>query len=172
MDLINDLKENKNRPLEYRRLERIRGFFCHLAIVYEIFFPFLKEFHLNLAKHGPQRSEEGWKLSDLEWIEHLENKVEAGRLSREEADEMLHDREPGRVTKPDKYVVAVPRFHSCLEALSKVMAPKSPPVVVVRSKICTVLIYGFADASGSGFGSTLLVDKQIHYRKKLIDYNV
>ena len=163
-ELIKDLKENKNRPLEYKRLERIRGFFCHLAMVYEILFPFLKGFHLTLAKHGPQRSEEGWKLSDLEWIGHLENKVDTGKLSREEADEMLQDRESGTMLEPDKYVVAVPRFHSCLKALSKVMAPKSPPVVVVRSRNCTVLIYGFADASGSGFGSTLLVNKEIHYR--------
>ena len=32
------------------------------------------------------------------------------------------------------------------------------------SKKCVVLIYGFADASGSGLGSTLLIQKQIHYR--------
>ncbi len=66
--------------------------------------------------------------------------------------------------EPDEYVMVVPRFHSCLKASSKVMEPKTPPIVVVRSKKCVVLIYDFADASGSGFGSTLLVDKEIHYR--------
>ena len=78
-DLINDLKYDRNRPLGYKRLERIRGFFCHLEMVYKILFPFLKGFHLTLATHGSQRSEEGWKLSDLEWIGHLENKVETGK---------------------------------------------------------------------------------------------
>ncbi len=65
------------------------AFFC------EFLFPSLKGFHLTLAKHGPQRSEEGWKLSDLEWIGRLENKVDAGKLSREEADEMLQDENLG-----------------------------------------------------------------------------
>ena len=44
------------------------------------------------------------------------------------------------------------------------MEPELPPVVVVRSKNCMVLIYDFAGAFGSGFGSTLLVDQNIHYR--------
>ena len=64
-DLIKDLKEDPNRALEYKILGRIRGFFCHLAMVYELFFPFLKGFHLTLAKHGLQRSEEGWEIPDL-----------------------------------------------------------------------------------------------------------
>ena len=34
----------------------------------------------------------------------------------------------------------------------------------VRAKECTVLIYGFADASGSGFGSTLEIGNEVHYR--------
>ena len=90
--------------------------------------------------------------------------MDEGNLSREEADGMLQDRESRVMRDPEEYVVVVPRFHACLQALGKIMEPKSPPIVVVRSTKCLVLIYGFADASGSGFGSTLLMKEQIHYR--------
>ena len=58
-------------------------------MVYEIFFPYLKGFHLTLARHLPQRDDEGWKMSDLEWIGNMENKVERGMYSRLEADSMI-----------------------------------------------------------------------------------
>ena len=58
-------------------------------MAYEMLFPFLKGIHLTLASHLPNRSDEGWKLSDLEWIQHLKSKVEEGRLLRKEADDLL-----------------------------------------------------------------------------------
>ena len=73
---------------------------------------------------------------------------------------MLQDRESGGMKEPDEYAVAVPRFHSCLRALSRVMESKLPLIVVVQSNKCVVLTYEFADASGSSFGSTLLVKKK------------
>ena len=39
-----------------------------------------------------------------------------------------------------------------------------PPIVSVRSTRCQVVVYGFVDSSGSGFGSTLLVKGNIEYR--------
>ena len=44
------------------------------------------------------------------------------------------------------------------------MSSAKPPIFIVRSTKCMILIYGFADTSGSGFGSTILADNQIHYR--------
>ena len=61
-------------------------------------------------------------------------------------------------------VLPVPRFHQCLGVLEKVFEEDLPPVVSVRSTSCMVLVYGFVDASGSGFGSTLLVKEKIKYR--------
>ena len=60
-------------------------------MVYETIFPYLKGFHLTLAQHLPKRDEDGWKLADLEWIGHVENKVENGTYSREEADNLLSE---------------------------------------------------------------------------------
>ena len=39
-----------------------------------------------------------------------------------------------------------------------------PPIASIRSTRCQVVVYGFVDASGSGFGSTLLVKENIEYR--------
>ena len=133
-------------------------------MVYEIFFPFLKGFHLTLAQHLPQRNEEGWKLSYLEWIGHLEHRIEEGRMTREEV-KCLDNAEKTNVERlPDENVKLVPRFYSCLDALGKLMEQENPPVVVVRSQKCLLLIYGFANASGSGLRSTLLIQNKIHYR--------
>ena len=45
-------------------------------MAYEVIFSYLKGFHLTLAKHLPQRDDDGWKLIDLDWIGHIETKVE------------------------------------------------------------------------------------------------
>ena len=47
-------------------------------MVYEGLFPSLKGFHLTLVQHLPKRDEEGWKIADLEWIAHVEGKVDSG----------------------------------------------------------------------------------------------
>ena len=90
---IRELKEeltiDPKKKLEYKRLERIRGFLCHLAMVYDILFPFLKGFLLTLSQHLPRRDKEGWKINDLQWIGHLEGKVEQGKMTRKEAELML-----------------------------------------------------------------------------------
>ena len=115
----------------------------------------MKGFHLTLAQHLPQRDEEGWKLSDLEWIGHLEHRVEKGRMSREELNVLSQVERTNAEIIPEEHVKPVPRFYTCLDALGKLMEQENPPIVTVRSQNCSVLIYGFADASGSGFGSTL-----------------
>ena len=66
--LVDDLKQEPEAMLSYKRLERIRGFLCHLAMVYDPIFSHLKGFHLTLAAHLPNRNSEGWKISELEWI--------------------------------------------------------------------------------------------------------
>ena len=58
----------------------------------------------------------------------------------------------------------VPWFYTWLETLGKLMESENPPVVTVQSQKCLVLIYEFVDASGSRFGSTLLIQDKIHYR--------
>lgn len=161
--LLEDMEKDPSKPLEYKRLERIRGFLCHLAMVYDIIFPYLKGFHLTLAKHLPHRNDEGWKMSELEWIGHVEVKVEKGIYSRETADILIKEQLIGNHTIPE-WVIPVPRFKDCLLVLHKMFKLELPPVIIVRSTNILCVIYGFVDASGSGFGTTLLVDGKINYK--------
>ena len=158
--LVDDLKQEPEAMLSYKRLERIRGFLCHLAMVYDPIFPYLKGFHLTLAAHLPNRNSEGWKISELEWIGYIEDRVEKGVYTRQEGDElvMVEDTSPPHMVKP------VPRFITCLKVLALFLKEDTPPIVNVRSTSCLVIVYGFMDASGSGFGSTLLVKGNIKYR--------
>ena len=70
----------------------------------------------------------------------------------------------GEDTNPPQMVTPVPRFITCLKVLALFFKEDKPPVVNVRSTSCLVIVYGFMDASGSGFGSTLLVKGNIEYR--------
>ena len=50
----------------------MRDYFCHLAMMYPIVFPYLKGFHLTLANHLPGRDNEGRKRKELEYIASIE----------------------------------------------------------------------------------------------------
>ena len=131
MELQVEIKDNHIQKFQYKRLERIRGFFYHLAMVFEIFFPYLKGFHLTLAKHLPKRDEEGWKLSELQWIGYAEERVETESYTRSEVDLMIDAMNPQEPYLPDIYVNPVPRFYSFLTALATFMNPNQLPIITV-----------------------------------------
>ena len=87
--LVDDLDKNPKEKLSYKRLEMIRGFLSHLAMVYDLIFPYLNGFHPTLASHLPQRDMEGWKISELECIGLIENKVDRGDYTREQGNLMV-----------------------------------------------------------------------------------
>lgn len=158
--LVDTLGDDPSALLEYKLLEKMRGYFCHLAMTYPLLFPYLKGFHLLLSSHQKRRNEDGWKISELEWIAELEVKVEKGLLTGDERDNLLHEDQP----IPPKHVQAIPRFVSCLKALKEFFAVKVPPSITVRSLHYLLLIYGFVDASKSGFGATIDTGKNVTYR--------
>ena len=162
--IYNDIKATPGKQINYKRLERERGFLCHLAMVYSILFPFLKGYHLTLSSHLPNRDIEGWKINELEYIASVEGDVEEGRYTREEAD-IIVDRINSRdgLMKPPDTIALVPRFLICLEALKSLMDNDLPPVVTVRSAKVILLIYGFGNTSVSGFGLTLYHKGSVHY---------
>ena len=89
--------------------------------------------------------------------------MEDGRYTRRQGDLLMQGDISG-TTDPPKAVVPVPRFHQCLDVRDKIFSESTPPIVSVRTTSCMVLVYGFVDASGSGFGSTLLVRGKVKYR--------
>ena len=58
-EVIESSNWDLNKVLSYKHLERVRGFICHLAMTFDILFPFLKGFHLTLASHLPKRDKQG-----------------------------------------------------------------------------------------------------------------
>ena len=94
LDLQAEIKENNIQKFQYKRLEHIRGFFCHLAMLFEICFPYIKGYHLTSAKYLPKRDKEGWKIYKLQWIGYFEGRVETGSYTRSEADSMIDTMNP------------------------------------------------------------------------------
>jgi hypothetical protein len=46
---------NKRIDFDYKHLEQIRGFLCHVSMTYPVVTPYLKGLHLTLASHHPGR---------------------------------------------------------------------------------------------------------------------
>jgi hypothetical protein len=181
---INEMRAfytNDDSPmLPYKRLEEIRGFLCHLSMTYEIVTPYLKGLHLTLAAHHPQRNSQGWKLSPKEWEAYVWGKESEGKLSSDEAktfSEVGHDSTPpetkekqasqplhGGPTNPPKEVVPVKRLKFDIDALCALFNEDTPTEVLLRAARVYSILYGFADASGTGFGSTILGEDGIAYR--------
>jgi hypothetical protein len=185
-ELIDESGLDPDYYFDYKRLEQIRGFLCHLCMTFETFTPFLKGFHLTLSSYLPHRDDEGWKMSDKQWEQRIATLVERGSLSATEAAEMLEEDQLGKAAemewsaylrmevesgdlteedyeaatdrgkapamKPPKKVKGVLRFFQDLKALQELLSLKSPPQVSVRAWHILFIIYGFADASGRGFG--------------------
>ena len=59
VELKQEHLKNPEVLFSYKRLERIRGFLCHLSMVFDMFTPYLKGFHLTLAQNLPKRDDEG-----------------------------------------------------------------------------------------------------------------
>jgi len=133
-------------PFCHKTLECQRGFLVYVTRTYPSLAPYLKGIHLTLDSWHPGRNSEGWKSHDQV----------AAHLGLENPSELL--------TSPPKVVRAVPRLLADLEGLLTLFQLPHPPVRVVRTNAANFAFYGFGDASGSGFGSTITTPKGIHYR--------
>jgi len=162
LDLSTSLDENENAMFDYKHLERVRGFLCHLAMTYEILFPFLKGFHLALCAHLPNRDDDGWKMRDLEWLGFLEERISKGKLSEEEKAELMN--QEFNISNAPKRIKVGKRFRKCLIALKKFFEVETPPIITDRSTNIQMAVYGFVDASKSGFGSSIDYGNQVTYR--------
>jgi hypothetical protein len=127
------------RPwFDHKTLERIRGFLVHLQRVYPAVTPFLKGLHLTIDSWRPGRDDEGWKVDLLaDW---------------EDADDLLGS---GRTDQAPAQVQAVPRLARDVECLEVLFRSTTPPLRSIRPTSVSTCIYGFADASSTGFGSSL-----------------
>ena len=129
-------------------------------MTFPIFSPYLKGFHLTLASHLPRRNANGWKLSNIEFLGHLELLHEKGLISHKEVQERQID--IGLTQQdPPSLILLVPRFYLCLKALWAFFQSPTPPLWSCRRKHIAFLVYGFNDMSKSGLGVTKLWDNKL-----------
>jgi len=138
--------------LEFKTLERYRGFLVYVARTYPVMTPYLKGIHLTLDSWRPWRRDDGWKMAMSEIREAREET--SGREDSVGGVDLVTGRAPARV----KWV---PRLAHDVRALLEIAAPPEPPQWVVRPKPGSTVVYTFGDASGSGFGSSTWRDSEL-----------
>jgi hypothetical protein len=121
--------------LHHKTLERTRGFFNHLQRTYSSITPFLKGLHLTLDGWRPSRGPDLWPA--------------------DESDDEGDSPTTVPLAAPPEFVTPAPRLADDLKVLSLMFAADRPTVRYVRASRIVVALYGFADASGSGFGSSI-----------------
>lgn len=122
-------------------LESYRGTLVYISRTYPSITPYLKGIHLTIDSWYPHRDNEGWKLPATERIMPM-------------AAAHPH---------PPTHVKAVPRLASNGAALLTLFQPDSPTLHPARPWATAQVFYGFGDASGSGFGTTLQLYDSLHY---------
>jgi hypothetical protein len=142
---LQHLQETSN-SFDFKELESIQGFLIYVIRTYPAFTPYLKGVHLTLDSWRPNRDDEGWKM------------VHAFHYHKNEYPL------PTSPTQPLVRVTGVPRLAGDLQALAKLFSTPHPPWRIVRSSSVIIALYGFGDASGEGFGGTLLTPQGIRYR--------
>jgi hypothetical protein len=65
---------------------------------------------------------------------------------------------------PPAIVKPVPRYEADAMALKALTEPQLPPKRHVRYKVAMTVEYGFSDASGKWFGSTITIDGRLLLR--------
>jgi len=161
-DIRQAIKQDPNYVFKFKYLEQVRGFLCHLALTFDIIFPFLKGFHLTLCQHLPRRNEEGWKINDLEWLAYMEEAKVKGTMTEEDIEQLINEKYDPKV-RPETVKPSI-RFVKSIDALHSLFSCDEPPKVTVRTSDVNFIVYGFADASKSGFGASLEYADGLYYR--------
>jgi hypothetical protein len=127
----------------HKRLLSERGFLIYVTRAFPSMRPYLKGVHLTVDSWRLGRDEDGWK--DPTWCGPP---VESGEAEPEAPET----------------VKAVNRLAWDLEALRILFSAGTPAVRTIRPSGVVSVIYGFGDASGSGFGSSFTHDNGVAYR--------
>ena len=140
--------------LDFKQLEKDRGYLVHVATTYKHMIPFMKGIHLTIDSWRPNRFANGWKMSHKEWSLFL-----SSIKDEDERDRILSLHSHGH---PDK-VAAANRLKDDLTALRKLFDFDSPVKVSVRFRHCIQAILGIGDAAKTGFGDSFLSVEGINY---------
>lgn len=139
-EIVGELRQSGDDTLEFKPLERKRGFLIYVTRTFPSMVPYLKGIHQTLDTWRPNRREDGWKLTPKEILSRMRSEGERP----EEPREMEH---------PPARVKAAPRLKDDLLGLTELTSSSTPPRRLVRSGITLQVFYGFGDASAVGHAS-------------------
>ncbi len=142
--------------IEFKQLEKFRGVLVYISRTYPSFTPYLKGIHLTLDSWRPWRKADGWKMSYSEIQAHLQSQNEDSFLEGSSYS--------ANSIKPPARVHPVPQLAFDLQALQRLTTGTAPVRRNIRPESTPVAFYGFADASGCGFGSTLVINNTAYFR--------
>ncbi len=143
-----------DNTIDFKILESHRGYLVYISRTYPSICPYLKGVHQTLDSWRPWRREDGWKMSEAEI-----------RVAMEEEEGETHWRmDYTNEGKAPTHVKAAPRLGWDLEALEELFKGDSPTRRRARPGKMAVATYGFGDASGKGFGSSLSIRGDLYYR--------
>jgi hypothetical protein len=150
------LEVDSVETLSYTSPEKDVGFLCHISRTYPAIFPYLKGFYNTLNGWRVDRDTDGWKIGRVAWMELLsgdiafddDSKVELPFEDRKRNFLSMSNQEKPSEVKP------ATRLCSDLTALKLLFSASSPTKRLVRGSRIGAAIFGFGDASGTGFGSS------------------
>ena len=128
---------DSGQHLDLKMLESVRGSLVYLQRTYPAITPYVKGFHLTIDSWRHDRNSEGWRITGKQ--------------------------PPAEPSTPPAFAQPVPRLRDDLQALTALFGLPVPPLRYVRSTLIREARYGFADASGSGFGCSFSEGRDISY---------
>jgi hypothetical protein len=164
-----------SKGIPYDELEKVRGFMVHMVRSYPGMNPYLKGIHLTLCSWLPGRDKDGWKIAkkvskgrkrshdgvekELEEFDAMDEFVDLLEDDMSWYEPKLMSKEMKEILKATrahpKLVKPVPRLGADIEALKCLTEFEFAPRRRVRMTKRLRAMYGFGDASGTGFGSTI-----------------
>ena len=146
------------QELNHKELLSDRGFLVYVTRAYPGMIPYLKGFHLTIEMWRGNRDKDGWKLPTTKLAQSTTTDRFLGPIDDEEAEMAFLMRKKVTTTlrAPDTGVTQpAPRLKHDLLALKTLTKSSLPPLRIVRPSRVVQVLYGFGDASGKGFGSTV-----------------
>jgi len=148
---------------DHKELISDRGFLVYVTRTYPPMVPHLKGFHLSAEMWRGGRDSEGYKLKPSPAVSPpSDSSVDSLATEADDAAMLHHTRHSATSPMPrapeNGRTPIVPRLREDVDALRRLSDFDRPPLRVVRPSRAVHVFYGFGDASGKQFGSTLSSD--------------
>ena len=165
MSRCEDQSSESEWKVDRKELERDVGFLVHVCMTYENMMPYLKGFYLTLNLWRGQRNQEGWKADQEDWEDiagwMFDDKNRWKEARDGSLDNVMDDSDAPKLT------TASSRFAHDVRAFDTLFQGDEPVKRLIRGRNLWEVIYGFGDASGSGFGSSFVKagdENKIYFR--------